>query len=315
MVRAVAVPEFRAAPRLLEVPVPPTGPNELRVRLEFAGMNPLDWKIADGLYEGRRPHLFPLILGVDGAGVVEEAGADVRRFRLGERVFGSFLHDPVGLGTYTTTTVVPESNAVAPVPASLGAAEAAALPTAGMTALAGLETAGPSAGRTLLIAGASGGVGSFAVLIGHALGFGVVALARPSSHARLRSLGADRTIDPGPGAAVAQVRAELPAGADLLLDLMDGPEAFGRLAGAVRTGGLAVSTIGAAPPGGRLPNGVGATNLNLAPSPSLLERLGRLVVDRKLAVPVERSISLEEAPAAISDSRAGRSSGKTVIRL
>jgi NADPH:quinone reductase-like Zn-dependent oxidoreductase len=117
--RAVAVSRFHAPPERMDLPAPPAGRGELLVRVAFAGMNPLDWKIGEGFYEGSRPHLFPLILGVDAAGTVEAVGATVARFRVGDPVFGQFLHSPVGTGTYAELTPVPEGIGIARVPGVL----------------------------------------------------------------------------------------------------------------------------------------------------------------------------------------------------
>ncbi|HYA54300.1 MAG TPA: alcohol dehydrogenase catalytic domain-containing protein, partial [Thermoplasmata archaeon] len=77
--RAIAVQRFRAAPESMDLPRPVAGPGELLVRVSFAGVNPFDAKIADGILEGHRPHVFPLVLGVDASGVVEGVGGNVDR--------------------------------------------------------------------------------------------------------------------------------------------------------------------------------------------------------------------------------------------
>lgn len=311
--RAVGVRAFRAPPELLEAPVPKPGPDEVLVRIEAAGMNPFDWKIADGVFECQRPHVFPLILGVDGVGIVEQTGERIRRFRSGDRVFGQFLHDPVGIGTYAERSTTPEGIGVTKVPAGLGAEAAAALPTAGMTALDAIDRLHPSSGDTVLIVGASGGVGSFAVALAARRGARVAAVARASSHERLRALGATLTLAPpsdgrpsGPN---------LPTAVAGLLDVVSDPVTFAGWARTVRRGGTAVSTIGSADPTRLDGTGVRLENLSLEPRPDLLERLAAEVVGGRIPVPLERRIPLEEAPAALAEIRAGRAVGKTVIVL
>jgi NADPH:quinone reductase-like Zn-dependent oxidoreductase len=68
--RAVAVPDFGSEPEVMELPVPRPGPGEILLRIHAAGMNPFDWKVADGALRDAVPHAFPLILGNDAAGVV-----------------------------------------------------------------------------------------------------------------------------------------------------------------------------------------------------------------------------------------------------
>jgi NADPH:quinone reductase-like Zn-dependent oxidoreductase len=313
--RAVGVRAFRGAPELLDAPVPAPAFGEVRVRMEGAGINPFDWKIVDGIFDGHRPHVFPLILGVDGAGTVDAVGPGVRRLNVGDRVFGQFLHDPVGTGTYAEYATVPETNALALIPSALSSWEAAALPTSGMTALDALDEVHLRPGETLLVVGASGGVGSFVVPLAAAVGLRVVAVARSTSHARLRGLGAAETIDAGtqdPVGAVRQAHADGVAG---LLDVVSDASAFARWASLVRPGGTAASTVFVA---GKLPGavtGVRTLNIDLQPRASLLDRLAEGVIAHKLRSPVERTIALSEAPSAVAESRAGRSTGKTVIRL
>ncbi len=309
--RAAAVRSFRAPVELLELPVPSPGPNEVAVRLEAAGMNPFDWKIADGALEGRRPHVFPLVLGVDGCGVVERVGEKAKRFRVGTRVAGSFLHDPVGVGTYAEHTVAPETNALAEVPPGVEPGAAAALPTAGLAALDAIERLGLSEGRKLLIVGASGGVGSFAIQLARSRGASVVVAARPASHARLRSLGASGAIAPEAWDSAKVEQLAGPAGFDGLLDLVSDSQQFARWARWLRPGAVAATTVGATDPG----RGVRRVAIDMRPSSRGVEELLAEVVRGTLVVPVERTISLDEVPQAVGESRAGRASGKTVIAL
>lgn len=311
--RAVAVRKFRALPELMELPVPSIGPGELLVRVEFAGMNPFDWKIADGAFEGHRPHVFPLVLGVDAAGTVEAVGPGVEKFRPGDRVVGQFLHDPVGTGTYAELATVPEGIAVVRVPETLPFAEAAALPTAGMTALAALDALGLARGESLVIVGASGGVGSFATEIATGRGVRVIAVARASSAARLRSLGAEEVMDPTSHDVLVALKHARPGGADGLLDAMSDRSGFERFAAVVRRGGTALSTTFAADVSALERSGVRGVNLNLIPDEVLMDRLVREVLSQQLKVPLERRVSLAEVPATLAELKTGRGHGKTVV--
>jgi len=313
--RAVAVSRFRAPPELMDLPVPTVGAGELLVRVKFAGINPFDAKIADGILEGSRPHRFPLVLGVDASGTVEAVGPGVQRFRVGDRVLGEFLHDPVGTGTYEEFASVPEGLALVRAPEELPLAEAAALPMAGMTALASLDALALSPGTTLVIVGASGGVGSFATELAAARGIRVTAVARASSTTRLRALGADRIVDPTTEDPLAALARDNPAKVEGLLDLSSDGPSFARYAGVVRRGGRAVSTTFSADVAGLEVSGVRGTNLNLQPTAEALNRLVREILDRRLKVPLERRVPLKEAASALADLKAGRGRGKTVIDL
>ncbi len=273
-------------------------------------MNPFDWKIADGALKGR-PHVFPLVLGVDGCGRVERVGEGVHEFRRGDRVAGSFLHDPVGIGTYSERSRVPERNALARVPGAVPSPDAAALPTAGMTALQAIDLLGVAQGGRLLVVGASGGVGSFAVQLAHARGIFVAAVGRSASHARLRSLGADEVLDlPRAGPDSLESRPTEPR-FDGLLDLVSDPGGFERWTRWLRPGSAAASTIGSA----HEVHGIRPIAIDMQPSARDLGRLLAEIERGRLRAPVERTIRLDQVPEAVAESRAGRSVGKTVIVL
>ena len=311
--RAVAVRQFRARPEAMDLPEPAPGPGELLVRVEFAGMNPFDWKIADGLFEGHRPHVFPLVLGVDACGAVESVGPHVQRFDPGERVVGQFLHDPVGRGTYAERAIVPEGIGIVRVPDRVPSDEAAALPTAGMTALAAVDSLDLVSGSTVVIAGASGGIGSFATQLAVARGARVVALAREASASRLRALGAEEVVDPMDPQVRSLVARTHPEGCDGLLDTMSDRAGFARLAGVVRPGGVAASTTFAADLESLAASGIRGVNVDLHPAVTLMERLLHEVAQRSLRIPLERRVSLSEAPMALEELKSGHGRGKTVV--
>lgn len=309
----MAVRAFHDPPELMDLPRPSPRKGEALVRIAAAGVNPLDWKIADGIYEGRRAHVFPLVLGVDGAGTVETVGAGVARFRAGDRIFGQFLDEPVGIGTFADFATVPESIGVSTFPDTLDPVEAAAVPTAGMTALSALDPLALEAGSTLLVVGASGGVGSFATRLAASRGIRVVAAARPASADRLRSLGAEEFVDVSLDGWVEHARRIHPRGVDGVLDLMSDPSGFARVATLARPGGRAATTVHSADPNAPPTNGVRVFNVDLTPSAVLLDRLLHEMISRRLRAPVERRIPLSEVPAALAESRSGRAIGKTVV--
>src|ERR1700721_4501241 len=105
--RAFAVDRFGEDRALRELPDHVVGPGELLVRVTMAGVNPVDWKIRDGAHG---PRSFPLILGVDFAGVVEAVGSGVTDFRSGDRIFGAARKH----GSYAQRTVVPASGTEQP---------------------------------------------------------------------------------------------------------------------------------------------------------------------------------------------------------
>jgi NADPH:quinone reductase-like Zn-dependent oxidoreductase len=313
--RAVAVEQLKGEPRVVDLPVPTPKPDQLLIRVTVAGMNPYDWKLADGVLAGVMPNVLPFVLGIDAAGVVAAVGASVARFSKGERVFGQFFHVPLGEGTYAEYTVVPAAGAVAVLPASIHDEVGAALPTAGMTALALVDALGLPSGSTVLITGATGGVGSFATQLAAAKGYRVLVTAAAKDAAPMRAFGAAELYDYRATDVVAAVQTAHPAGIDAVLDLVSDAASLQRIAGLVRRGGHVYSTIGAADAGALKERGLQGGNFFLKADASLLKRLAGFVESDELEVPIEARIALEDVPAAIASGRRGGARGKTVIRI
>ena len=187
--RAITVNEYGAAPALTEIPDPRPGPGQLLIKTEAAGMNPMDRTIANGGWKEVMPASFPLILGADLAGVVEAVGEGAGKFLPGDEVFGQLLIAPLGTaGTYAEYVAVTEDAPLARLPKGLEPGIAAALPTAGVTALEIVESVEPLTGKTVLIVGAAGGVGSFATQLAANAGAQVIAVAPAAADDRMREL-------------------------------------------------------------------------------------------------------------------------------
>lgn len=174
--RAVAVSEFGATPEIMELPVPEPGPGQVQVRMRAAGLNPFDWKVADGVLGGKVRHRFPLVLGGDGAGEVAALGGGVTGFAVGDLVFGLFMRLRDGGGSYGEYAVA-DAVGLARIPDGVAVTDAAALPMAGTTALNLVAEAGVARGQTVLVVGATGGVGTFVVQLAAARGAHVIATA------------------------------------------------------------------------------------------------------------------------------------------
>src|SRR5438105_13009165 len=143
-----------------DAPRPKPQAGEVLVRVHAAGVNPIDWKVREGYMKDFWPHKFPLILGWDLSGVVEELGRGVSRFKIGDEVYS--LPDPTRNGAYADYIVVRGSE-VARKPTSLPHIRAAAVPLAALTAWQSLfDTAQLPPGQGMLIHAGSGGVGHFA---------------------------------------------------------------------------------------------------------------------------------------------------------
>ncbi|MEU9009370.1 NADP-dependent oxidoreductase [Streptomyces sp. NPDC048479] len=313
--RAVAVKAFKAEPELIQVPKPEPGVGEVLVKVEYAALNPYDRQAADGMLQGRAPHVFPLVMGVDFAGKVDVVGPGDSRFRVGDAVFGQAARPPVGTGTYAEYVTMPQDAPIAFVPDGLPLKTAALLPTSGMTAAQILEAAGAGTGQSLLVVGAAGGVGSYLTQLAAAGGVRVLAAVRGDQQRRMSALGATVTVDTTAHDLAAAVRYASPDGVDALVDLVSGdPASFAANAAFVRPGGRALTTRFAAGPA-RLPAGVEGADFRLNASAALLDILAAAVADGSLKAPVDAEFPLEKAPEALAQSRAGGARGKTVFVL
>jgi NADPH:quinone reductase-like Zn-dependent oxidoreductase len=189
-IRAFGGPEVL---KMEETAKPAPAADEVLVKVYATSINPIDWKIREGMSKEKFPTTFPLTLGWDLAGVVEETGCDVNNFKPGDAVYGR--PDPTRNGTYAEYIVV-KANQISLKPESLDFMEAAAVPLAGLTAWQGLCDHGHlQSGQKVLIHAASGGVGSFAVQFAKWRGAYVIGTTSTANIDFVKELGADEVID------------------------------------------------------------------------------------------------------------------------
>ena len=313
--RAVAVTEYGGEPTVTELPKPEAAPEKIIVRVEAAGMNPVDSSIASGAYKDLMPATFPLVLGVDVAGVVEAVGEGTAGFEVGDRVFGQLLIPPLGsTGTYAEFVSVPKDAPVAKVPQSMDSATAASLPTAGGTALQIAESL-LLEGKTMLIVGAAGGVGSFLTQFAVRAGARVIANVAARDSARVREYGAVETVDHHTDNVRDAVAALSPDGIDVLVDLANGADEFANLASLVRGGGTALTTLYVADVDSLAARGITGVNFAYQASRPLLARLAEAVATDGVVPPPLETVGLDEVPQVLRGSGRGARPAKTVIVL
>jgi len=187
--RAAVMEAHNVPLRLSTISTPEIGPREVLVRIRASGVNPLDTKIHAGAAPHAR-HPLPAILGLDLAGVIEQTGREVSRFKPGDEVYG--MTGGVGgvQGSLAELAAV-DADLLALKPANLSMREAAALPLIFITAWEGLiDRAALKAGQKVLIHGAAGGVGHVAIQIARAFGADVFATGSASQRATVEGFGA-----------------------------------------------------------------------------------------------------------------------------
>src|SRR5215203_4179769 len=310
--RAIAKEDFGEPMGLMDLPTPEIGTGDVLIRVLAAGVNPFDWKVADGALKDEKEHRFPLVPGFDAAGVVERVGANVTELAQGDEVYGYLFKPVVGGGTYAQYVSAP-ATIVAKKPESVDFAEAAALPTPGLTAMDLVDAVDPKESDTVLIVGATGGVGSYAVQLAARRGARVIATARRANEAFVRELGAAETLDHTREDLAGSVLVAHPDGIEAVVDVVSNSEALGRLAGLVKRGGSVATSVYAADADSLAKCGIEATNIGARPDARRLAELARLVDAGEICVRLESTFPLEKAPEALEESRTGHVRGKLVL--
>ena len=289
--------------RLEDVPTPEPRDDELLVRVDAAGINPVDWKIREGRL-GQIP--LPAIMGSDFSGEVEIPGPHVTDFRAGDAVFGVVAE---ASGSYAEYALAPISQ-IAQKPPELKHAEAAALPIPSLTAWQALfDTANLQPGQKVLIHAAAGGVGSFAVQFAKWKGAHVIGTASADHTAYVRQLGADQVIDYH-----AKAFEEVVRDIDMVFDTIGG-ETQKRSWNVLKPDGILVSIV--QPPSGK-PVKSAARSAFVVCDHTRKDQLGTiadLVGHGQIKVLVSSTLPLTEARKAQELSQAGHTKGKIILRV
>lgn len=283
-------------------PVPVPGPSELVIEVRAIGVNPVDYKIRGGaMADPAATPEFPMVLGVEAAGVVLATGSDVDSFTKGDEVTGKAAP---GHGTYAEHAVMLASSCINKPP-QLSFAAAAVIPVAGATAWEALEALHLSAGETLLINGVGGGVGVIAAQLARDRDVAVFGVGSEAKREITETIGA--TLIPyDTGSVVDQVRAMLPDGVDALFDVVGG-EALSDVAVLVADPTRIVSVVdpGVQEAGGTL----------LVSTGSGAEPVAELITAGKVDPKILQVVPFDEAPQALRGIESGHALGKVVIEV
>jgi NADPH:quinone reductase-like Zn-dependent oxidoreductase len=304
LMKAIRIAQYGGADQLKyeEAPLPEIGPGHVLARVRYAGVNPIDWKIREGYLKQARPASFPLTLGQDFAGEIVASGGDSGGFRTGERVFG------FGEGTYAEFTAAAITY-IAAIPEKIEFAVAAALPTAGITALQAIrDYVQPKPGTRILIHGAAGSVGSLATQIAKRWGAQVIGTATGEDIVYLRSLGHVQVVD------YKQERFENVGQVDAVLDLVGGETATRSFA-VVKKGGVMVSTVGGANAELAAQAGIRAVNIVSKGNTADLSELAGLVERGDVKPRMGEVFPLEQAREAQDAIQEGRAIGKILLKV
>ena len=286
---------------------PAAGPGQVVLQVAGAAFNPVDAAIRAGFMRQAFPVTFPYIPNFDVSGVVAETGEGVTGWREGDAVV-AFL--PMNTGGAAAEFAVAPAEVLAAAPRTVELADAAALPSSGLTAWQALfEHADVQAGQSVLVNGAGGAVGGYAVQLAKQAGATVTATAGPASTGRIRSYGADLIVD---HTATPLLEAVAGQRFDVVLNLVrTDAEETAQLTDLVADGGVFVSTTGPAPDPGR---GVRVAQMYVRSDAAQLSELVARVDAGDLAIDVAQRRPLADLAAVHDESAAGRlPGGKTIL--
>jgi NADPH:quinone reductase-like Zn-dependent oxidoreductase len=283
--------------KLHTLSIPETGPDEVLIRVDTAGVGVWDPWVREGEFakmRGEKPR-FPYVLGADGSGIIVELGKSVKRFREGDKVYGYNALSTKN-GFYAEYTVL-KADDIAPLPKGLSLEAGGAMPADAITALCGLEILTLQPGDDILIFGASGGIGHLAVQLAKRMGARVFAVASGEDGVALvRTLGADAAVDGHGGEVGKAARLFAPEGIDAALVTVSGDELADAL-DALRAGALVAYPRGVEPEPQRR-TGVTLHAYDGRATPELFKRLNHWIEAEPFTVCVASTYPLDRAAVA-----------------
>ena len=300
-----------------DAPRPEPNDDEVLIRVHAAAVNPADWQIRSGKHRVIKGP-FPLILGLDVSGVVEEVGRSVADLRVGDAVYGMLvLADAGGYAEYVTSPIA----AIARKPRSLDHVQAATMPVVALTAWQALfDKAELSAGQTVLIHAAAGGVGHIAVQFAKWKGARVIGTASARNEGFLRKLGCDEVVD------YRKTRFEDVVGnIDVVLDAIPrstsaaantvAEETLERSWSVLKKNGVLVSICARPSSEAAAARGVRGEYILAQPHGAQLTRIAELIDAGHVRPTVSTVLPLREARKAHELSQGGHTRGKIVLRV
>jgi NADPH:quinone reductase-like Zn-dependent oxidoreductase len=286
---------------------PTPGEGEVLIRAQAASVNPFDCAVRAGYIAGYYQYTFPLIPGLDVAGVVEAVGPGVTQFTPGSAVYART--NPARNGAYAEY-VLARVEEVASAPKSLDPVHAAAVPHVGLVASALVDAADLSQGKTVLIHAAAGGVGHFAAQLARLRGARVIGTASGANLAFLRELGVDQAVDYTKAPFESVVK-----NVDVVFDMVGG-ETQDRSFQTLKPGGILFSIVQMPSPETAASFGVRQQFMAPGePGGAQLAKLGALLDSGELKVTVSQVLPLSEIQQAHKQVEGHHTRGKLVLEI
>ena len=293
-----------------EVSIPLPHANEVQIAIEYAGVNPVDWKIAEGMLKTRMDYQFPIILGWDASGMISAVGEEVTQFTVGDPVFAYCRKKIMQEGSFAEYITLEAQN-VAKKPLSLSFAEAASIPLSCLTAWQALyDAAKLKKGETVLIHAGAGGVGGFAIQLAKLRGAHVITTASAANHTYVQMLGADEVIDYTKG----DFRSHLHDKVDVLLDTVGG-KTLQESYEVVKPQGRLVTIAGVIDQDIATTRDLWTEFVFVHPDGETLAEIATLLDEKKLTAPTVEEMPFDTVERALGKSRQGHTQGKIVLKI
>ncbi|OMD90604.1 NADPH:quinone reductase [Paenibacillus odorifer] len=317
--------------QLADIPTPAVGDYDVLAEIHAASINPIDFKVRDGKVRTLLKYNMPLVLGNDFSGIVIQVGKNVKKFKIGDEIYGRPRKDRIG--TFAEYISVHEED-IALKPHNLSFEEAASIPLVGLTSYQALhDILQLTAGQKVLIQAGAGGVGTFAIQLAKAMGIYVATTTSDAGAELVKSLGADQIIN-----YKTEAFDKILQNYDGVFDTIGG-ETLEKAFKTVKQGGQIVSVSGL--PNARFGKEYGAgfikTNifrlitrklskleakykvkysfLFMKPSGSQLEIISELIESGQIKPVIDQVFPFVEAQKAMEYSESGRAKGKIILKI
>ncbi|MCD9025728.1 NADP-dependent oxidoreductase [Cohnella silvisoli] len=303
--QAILVHEYGGSDALKLEEVDRSSPlaGEVLVKIHYATVIPLDWKIRNGWVQAVFPKTLPYIPGFYASGIVESAGPGVTEFTAGDRVFGMID------GAYAEYGISPV-NKLVKMPDGLSFEDAATIRAGAETAWKALFSEGElKVGQTVLIHAAAGGVGQFAVQLAKWKGANVIGTASTSNLNFVKSLGSDQVID-YTTTAFEEVVKEV----DLVVDSVGG-DTEDRSWAVLKQGGILVSLTQPPSQENAKKHGITAKFNTKFPTKANLQTIAQLIADGTIKAEIDSIFPLSQTNKAHEKSEAKHGRGRILLRV
>ncbi len=297
-----------------EISTPLPKPHEVQIAIKYAGVNPVDWKIIEGLLKTRMDYQFPITLGWDLSGEVSAVGSEVTAFRIGDPIFAYCRKEIIHEGSYADYICL-DADHVVSKPRTLNFAQASVIPLSSLTAWQALfKSANLQANESILIHAGAGGVGGYAIQLAKHTGAHVITTASEHNRDYVNMLGADEIIDYTKGDFVKKLHQTHPDGVDVVFDTVGGDTLLASY-GAAKIGGRLVTIAGQFDPVHAAQRELSGEFFIVEPNGQQLQKISALLDSGKLSPPPVQEFPFTEVEEALRQSRNGHTQGKIALKI